>query len=88
MQTSIGASPDAVGARIEALSGKAEGRTDRLSLGPPGGELRLRDNFAFWPPGTNCTRASQADVFATIATLVEHLRTDATRVELRLINDV
>lgn len=83
-----GKSPDVVGARIEALSGHAEGRTEGLFLGPPGGELRLRDNFAFWPPETNCARASQADVFATIAALVEHLRTDATPIGLRLMNDV
>lgn len=79
-----GDAPAAVEARIMSLSSHSEGRTDGLFLAAPIGDLRLRDNFAFWPRGVACTAASQADVFTTVCAIMEHLRTDSTHIDQRL----
>lgn len=83
-----GKEPAQVEERIESLIGHPEGRMDGLFLDAPGGALHLRENFAFWPKGTPCTSASQADVFTTICAVLEHMRSDATSIEQRLVNDV
>ena len=73
--------------RLSSLNGNPDGRINGLFLESPAGEIRLRDNFAFWPEGTPCTEASHADVFTTICVVMAHLRTDAVSLEQRLIND-
>ncbi len=79
--------PAALEERITSLNGHSGGRADGLFLDAPSGPLRLRDNFAFWPPETACTKASQADVFTTICVILENLRSDAMVLNQRLIND-
>lgn len=83
-----GKEPAQVEERIGSIIGNPEGRMDGLFLDAPGGALRLRDNFAFWPKDTPCTSASHADVFTTICAVLEHMRSDATSIEQRLVNDV
>ncbi len=83
-----GKEPVQVEERIESLVGHPEGRMNGLFLDAPGGALRLRENFAFWPKNTPCTSASQADVFTTICAVLEHMRSEATSIEQRLVNDV
>lgn len=82
-----GKEPPEVEERIGSLNGHAEGRKDGLFLDAPGGALRLRENFAFWPKGVPCTSASHADVFTTICAVMEHMRSEATPIEQRLVND-
>jgi hypothetical protein len=82
-----GKEPPEVEERIVLLNGKAEGRKNGLFLDAPAGVLCLRDNFAFWRKGTPCTSASHADVFTTICAVMEHMRSDATPIEQRLVND-
>ncbi|BBK35208.1 hypothetical protein STAQ_02860 [Allostella sp. ATCC 35155] len=79
--------PQEVDDRIRSISGEAEGRINGLFLDAPAGALRLRENFAFWPPSVVCSDASHADVFATIATLVENMRTGSVDAGQRLLND-
>lgn len=74
--------------RLESLNDYPDGRTDGLFLDGPDGPLKLRDNFAFWEEGTDCSVASQADVFATIAAIMENARSDSTSLEKRIVNDV
>lgn len=83
-----GKEPPEVEERIGMLNGYAEGQNDGLFLDAPGGALHLRENFAFWRKGTPCTSASHADVFVTICAVMEHIRSDATPIEQRLVNDV
>lgn len=83
-----GKGPPEVEERILSLNGHADGRQDGLFLDAPVGALRLRENFAFWPTTTPCTDASHVDVFTTICALLEHLRSEATPIAHRLVNDV
>lgn len=80
--------PPSLAARLSELLGAASGLKDNLFLKSANGDLRLRDNFAFWPVGTNCRMASQADCFVSIAALLENLRTGSdVKPEHRLVND-
>jgi hypothetical protein len=78
--------PDQLSARLDAL-GDASGLTNNLFLDGASGQLALRENFAFWPVGTPCTGASQADVFVTLACVIENMRSGDVEYEHRLIND-
>jgi hypothetical protein len=82
-----GREPQEVEERIGMLNGHPEGQKDGLFLDAPGRALHLRENFAFWRKGTPCTSASHADVFATICAVMEHIRSDATPIDQRLVND-
>lgn len=48
--------------------------------------LALRDNFAFWPSISSCNDASQADVYLTMASILENMRTGSSK--NTLINDI
>lgn len=77
--------PEPLKARLARLQATAQGLTDDVFL-TDGSALPLRENFAFWDqvPGER----SQADVFVTIAALLEHLRSGRkTEAEERLLND-
>lgn len=77
----------AVADRLRILESPS-GLEKNLFLPGPKGELRLRDNFAFWPDNTPCGNASQADVFLTIAAILQNLRTGAdVQPEHRIVND-
>jgi hypothetical protein len=80
--------PAELGTRLDALGGSLDGLADALFLDGARGPLRLADNFAFWPVGTACGHASQADVFISIAAVLENLRSGDVAVDKRLINDV
>jgi hypothetical protein len=74
--------------RCADLDKIANGLVDKLFLPSGTSELALRDNFAFWPEKTDCTKASQADVFACVAAIMENMRTseDLDQLEM-LLND-
>lgn len=65
--------PEELKRRMFELRKASEGLENNLFLAGPEGVLGLRDNFAFWP-NAKCKDASQADVFTTIATILENLR--------------
>ncbi|MEA1015333.1 hypothetical protein [Sphingosinicella sp. LY1275] len=80
--------PSELVTRLDALGGSPDGLADALFLEGARGPLRLADNFAFWPVGTSCGDASQADVFISMAAILENLRSGDVVVGKRLINDV
>jgi hypothetical protein len=74
--------------RLSKLRGQPEGITEGLFLDGNEGRLRLRSNFAFWPSGTVSSEASQADVFVSVAAILENLRSGSdVKAERRLTND-
>lgn len=74
--------------RLEELRKASVGLEDNLFLLGANKPLALRQNFAFWP-GQNCSGASQADVFTTIAVILENLRTgEKIETERRLSNSI
>ncbi|MBU8546124.1 MULTISPECIES: hypothetical protein [Roseomonadaceae] len=80
--------PNTVASRLQLLDNSPSGLRNDLFL--PGAKegLKLRDNFAFWPVGTPCGAASQADVFLTMAAILQNLRTGADVLpEHRIVND-
>lgn len=80
--------PDQLAQRLKALCNTSVGLHDDLFLPGAAGPLRLRKNFAFWRQ-VECDGASQADVFATIAAILENLRSgDGISNERRLVNGV
>jgi hypothetical protein len=82
---------DSLPAELEKRLGdldNSDGLIDNLFLEGRGGKLKLRDNFAFWPRTVNCSAASQADVFTTIAAIVANIRSgEDTMQSERLLND-
>lgn len=61
--------------RIEALRKLSEGATNGLFWPTGHGDaLRLRNTFAFWKQGKLPENISQADVFVTIASVIEGMR--------------
>lgn len=73
--------------RLTALNA-SDGLIDNLFLDGRDGKLKLRDNFAFWPPTINCDSSTQADVFTTIAAIVANIRSGPNTPQTeRLIND-
>ena len=75
--------------RLRQLRQTSEGLLNNLFLTRKRGEkLQLRRNFAFWPDAENMTGVSQADVFVTIAAVLENMRTGRNIAEQeRLRND-
>lgn len=74
--------------RLETLRKTGSGLRDNLFLDGCKGTLALRENFAFWP-GVECRDASQADVFTTIAAILENLRSgDRVAQARRLTNTI
>lgn len=62
-------------ARIDRLRRLSEAMTDGLFLcNAPGCELVLQPGFVFWPPTATAGPYSQADVFFTIASVLQQLR--------------
>lgn len=79
--------PPELEARLGALE-RSDGLIDDLFLPARVAKLQLRDNFAFWPSSVDCLSASQADVFTTIAAILENIRSgEKTPQNERLIND-
>jgi hypothetical protein len=71
------AEDDELPAELEARLGvlqRPDGLIDDLFLPARATQLQLRDNFAFWPPSVDCSTATQADVFTTIAAILENIR--------------
>jgi len=78
--------PQVLADRLQSLLRTADGLTDNLFLSHTGSRLALRPNFAFWP--REIAGCDQADVFVTIAAVLENLRTGAAALpEERLLND-
>lgn len=83
-----GTLPEQLAQRLKALRNTSVGLQDDLFLPGAVTPLRLRKNFAFWSQ-VECDGASQADVFATIAAILENLRSgDGIANERRLTNSV
>lgn len=67
-----------VQARIARLKQSSEPMTDDLFLPALGDEkLEIRDGFVFWPSGIDVTESTQADVFFTIASVLQRLRANS-----------
>lgn len=80
--------PAALSVRLDALNAAAQGLTHNLFLPGKASDLQLRDNFAFWPAGTDCSKASHADVFVTVAAITSSMRSNEDLDVIdRLIND-
>ncbi|PVM90871.1 hypothetical protein DDF62_08680 [Caulobacter radicis] len=80
--------PEALASRFDILRKTGDGLESTLFLEGERGPLKLRENFAFWP-GKDCSSASQADVFTTIAVILENLRGGETIAqERRLTNTI
>ncbi len=74
--------------RLLTLERNPSGVTEGLFLDGRNGPLKLRNNFAFWPPDTDCSAASQADVFVSVAAILENLRSGSdAKTEHHLVND-
>ncbi|GAB5457592.1 MAG: hypothetical protein Hens3KO_06220 [Henriciella sp.] len=81
---------DFVEARIERLKQSSEPMVDDLFLPALDGEkLQIRDGFVYWPNATVLTASTQADVFFTVASVLQRLRanaeTDPTRPAIRSV---
>jgi hypothetical protein len=77
--------PPELVSRLATLGTTSRGLSDNLFL-KDGAALELRRNFAFWE--ADHKKCTQADVFVTIAALLEHLRSGSTTpAEARLVND-
>ncbi len=79
--------PDALSQRLDALNAEHVGLVDNLFLDGVKGGLALRQNFAFWPDDTDCSKSSQADVFTSIAVLLENMRSGDVPERLQLTNN-
>nr|WP_128081267.1 hypothetical protein [Acetobacter persici] len=79
--------PTTLSTRLDQLN-SVEGLKNNLFLAGKKGPLALRDNFAFWPIGTNCSDANHADVFVSISAITTSMRSNEDLpVNDRLIND-
>ena len=71
---------ETVEARIARLRKTSEAMRDDLFVPNAAGRtLRLQPGFVFWPDGVPARRHSQADVFFTIASVLQQLRANAHR---------
>lgn len=81
--------PPVLSDRLDVLGRSSVGLSANLFLDGMTGPLTLRDNFAFWPEGMDCSKASQADVFVSMAVILENLRTgEKIKIDDKLLNDV
>jgi hypothetical protein len=70
----------AIQARVDRLRRWSEAITNGLFLtNAPGGTLVLQPGFVFWPPAATAGSYSQADVFFTIASVLQQLRANAQK---------
>lgn len=68
--------------RIQRLRQQSESMLDGLFIGnAPDLELQLNPGFVFWPRQTSHGSHSQADVFFTIASVLQQLRANGERAE-------
>jgi hypothetical protein len=66
--------------RIRRLRRQSESMLDGLFIGnAPDRELRLNPGFVFWPSVTSQAGHSQADVFFTVASVLQQLRANSDR---------
>lgn len=78
--------PESLQQRFNELNDSSVGLEHNLFLPSPNGPLFLRKNFAFWTKELSL-KANQADVFTTIAVIIENLRSsDKIALDRRLTN--
>lgn len=68
--------------RVRRLRQQSESMLDGLFIGnAPDLELQLNPGFVFWPRQTSAGKHSQADVFFTIASVLQQLRANGERAD-------
>ena len=74
-------------ARLERLGRSSEPLVDELFLSPGEDPLRIQPGFVFWPGNTSKPprRSSQADVYYTISSVLQALRTNKPNPEGRAL---